>query len=111
MLVRGILASITRKRLAHPVYDFPVCAVSAPPFPVPFSVVSSFRARRQVPLAPCFSPRMFLAVTSFSSCVKGRSAGSLLTLEGSCRGAVTVAGEKGQVAAGHRPTPSPVDRW
>ena len=42
---------------------------------------------------------------------KGRSAGSLLTLEGSFRGAVTVAGAKGPVAAGHRPTPSPVDRW
>ena len=44
-------------------------------------------------------PRVFSVTTSFPfSCVKGRSAGSLLTLEGSSRGAVTVAGAKGPVA-------------
>ena len=88
--------------LAHPVFDFPVCAARRASLTVQILPIYISRARR-VCHEYLSVTSVFLRVFSFTasfpfSCVKGRSAGSLLTLEGSSRGAVTVAGAKGPVA-------------
>ena len=88
--------------LAHPVFDFPVCAARRASLPVQILPIYLFRSRQgrhEYLSGTSVFPRVFSVTTSFPfSCVKGRSAGSLLTLEGSSRGAVTVAGAKGPVA-------------